>query len=78
MDINLQRVYGAPPRNKGNGIRVLVDRLWPRGMAKTAAPWDEWDRDVAPPGNSGAGLRTIPPNGVRSAFVTARSSMDAQ
>lgn len=50
MDINLQRVYGAPPRNKGDGIRVLVDRLWPRGMAKTAAPWDEWDRDVAPSG----------------------------
>lgn len=48
MDISLQRVYGAPPRKKGGGVRVLVDRLWPRGVAKSSAPWDEWDRDVAP------------------------------
>lgn len=48
MDISLQRVYKAPPRRRGEGVRVLVDRLWPRGVAKSAAPWGEWDRDVAP------------------------------
>ncbi len=47
MDIALQRVYLTTTR-KGSGVRVLVDRLWPRGIAKDAAPWDEWDRDVAP------------------------------
>lgn len=30
------------------GARVLVDRLWPRGIAKAEAPWDEWLKDVAP------------------------------
>lgn len=47
MDIVLQRVYQVPSRKK-NGVRVLVDRLWPRGIAKASAPWDEWDKDVAP------------------------------
>ncbi len=28
--------------------RILVDRLWPRGIAKIAAPWDAWMKDVAP------------------------------
>lgn len=28
--------------------RILVDRLWPRGIAKAAQPWDEWLKDVAP------------------------------
>lgn len=30
------------------GRWVLVDRLWPRGVSKVAAPWDEWCKDVAP------------------------------
>ncbi len=30
--------------------RVLVDRLWPRGVSKAAAPWDTWLKDVAPTG----------------------------
>lgn len=33
---------------KENGDRVLVDRLWPRGIAKTNAPFDSWLKDVAP------------------------------
>lgn len=28
--------------------RVLVDRLWPRGIRKEIAPWDEWAKDIAP------------------------------
>lgn len=30
------------------GVRVLVDRLWPRGVARADAAWDVWERDVAP------------------------------
>lgn len=30
------------------GYRVLVDRLWPRGVRKADAPWDEWLKEVAP------------------------------
>lgn len=33
----------------GSGIyRILVDRLWPRGVAKISAPWDLWMKNVAP------------------------------
>jgi uncharacterized protein YeaO (DUF488 family) len=42
----LKRVY--EPAEPGDGRRVLVDRLWPRGLSKTAAAVDEWLRDVAP------------------------------
>jgi len=40
------RVYDRPGPDAGR--RVLVDRLWPRGMRKDDAPVDEWCRDVAP------------------------------
>lgn len=44
--INLKRVYeGARP---SDGFRVLVDRLWPRGISKEEAHIDEWLRDIAP------------------------------
>ncbi len=43
--IGIGRVY--EPRG-GRAHRVLVDRLWPRGIRREAAPWDEWDRAVAP------------------------------
>ena len=45
--VRLQRVYGAParrPREK----RVLVDRVWPRGVRKEALDHDLWLREVAP------------------------------
>jgi uncharacterized protein YeaO (DUF488 family) len=44
--VELRRVYDHPPA--GGPPRVLVDRLWPRGIAKADAPFDEWDKDVAP------------------------------
>lgn len=44
--IEVRRVY-EPPR-PGDGYRVLVDRLWPRGMGKDQAPLDEWCKQVAP------------------------------
>ena len=44
--IKIKRVYEKPA--KEDGWRVLVDRLWPRGMTKEAAHLDEWMKDVAP------------------------------
>ena len=41
-----KRVYDLP--SKEDGFRVLVDRLWPRGMKKEAAKLDLWLKDVAP------------------------------
>src|SRR6516165_8769624 len=45
-DIRVRRVYdAAEPRD---GTRVLVDRVWPRGLRKDAARLDDWAKDVAP------------------------------
>jgi len=44
--IKLKRIYD--PFSREDGKRVLVDRLWPRGMKKEAAHIDEWLRDIAP------------------------------
>ena len=44
--ISLKRVYDAPASS--DGTRVLVDRLWPRGLTKEEAHVDEWLRDLAP------------------------------
>ncbi len=44
--IRLKRVYD--PVSPDDGKRILVDRLWPRGMKKEAARIDEWLKDVAP------------------------------
>lgn len=44
--IAYRRIYDEPARS--DGLRVLVDRVWPRGMRKEDAHLDEWLRDVAP------------------------------
>jgi len=44
--IRVKRVYD-PPSND-DGIRILVDRLWPRGLSKDAAKVDLWLKDIAP------------------------------
>jgi uncharacterized protein YeaO (DUF488 family) len=44
--IKIKRVYEKPA--KEDGRRVLVDRLWPRGMKKETAHLDAWMKDVAP------------------------------
>ncbi len=46
MTVVLKRVYESASRT--DGTRVLVDRLWPRGIAKANAAVDEWLRDLAP------------------------------
>lgn len=49
-DITIGRIWDSSPSAV---FRVLVDRLWPRGVSKVGAPWDEWVKGVAP----SAGLR---------------------
>ncbi|MCR2819588.1 DUF488 family protein [Microbacterium sp. zg.Y1090] len=44
--IEVKRVYDAA--GPDDGFRVLVDRLWPRGLSKERARIDLWDKDVAP------------------------------
>ena len=46
MAMVVKRVYAVPA--KSDGTRVLVDRLWPRGMTKAAAALDAWLRELAP------------------------------
>lgn len=46
MTVQAKRVYEPPSAE--DGYRVLVDRLWPRGLAKGKARVDEWARDLAP------------------------------
>ncbi|WP_405986645.1 DUF488 domain-containing protein [Streptomyces sp. NBC_00872] len=45
-EVRVRRVYEAP--EPADGTRVLVDRLWPRGLAKEAAVLDEWLKAAAP------------------------------
>ncbi|MFE7646055.1 DUF488 domain-containing protein [Streptomyces phaeoluteigriseus] len=46
MSVRVRRVYDPP--ESGDGVRVLVDRLWPRGLAKDAARVDEWPKALTP------------------------------
>lgn len=46
MSIHLKRAYDPPAPD--DGMRVLVDRLWPRGLLKLAARIDLWEKDIAP------------------------------
>jgi uncharacterized protein YeaO (DUF488 family) len=46
MSLNLKRIYTSP--EKGDGFRILVDRLWPRGFTKEKAAIDLWLKDIAP------------------------------
>jgi uncharacterized protein YeaO (DUF488 family) len=45
-EIRIKRVYDPP--DAGDGVRVLVDRLWPRGLRKEAAALDAWRPELAP------------------------------
>ncbi|QEM08961.1 DUF488 domain-containing protein [Mucilaginibacter rubeus] len=46
MDIKVKRVY--EPYDKTDGVRILVDRLWPRGIKKEDAHIDKWFKEIAP------------------------------
>mgnify|MGYP000790808192 CR=1 FL=1 len=62
--IRIKRVYEEP--NATDGYRVLVDRLWPRGIKKEHLKYDVWEKDITPAAmyrkeleNSEAALRFI-------------------
>jgi uncharacterized protein YeaO (DUF488 family) len=44
--LRIKRVY--EPRERGDGTRILVDRLWPRGLSKQAAAVDRWMKELGP------------------------------
>ena len=46
MPITIKRIYERP--DTSDSIRILVDRLWPRGMSKSTARIDEWSKELAP------------------------------
>lgn len=46
VEVRLKRVYDEP--SAGDGFRVLVDRLWPRGLTKERAAVDLWAKEAAP------------------------------
>lgn len=46
MKLNIKRAYDPPAR--GDGVRILVDRLWPRGIPKEKLKVDLWLKDIAP------------------------------
>jgi uncharacterized protein YeaO (DUF488 family) len=46
MPLRLKRVYEPPAR--ADGLRILAERLWPRGLTKEAAAIDQWMKTVAP------------------------------
>jgi uncharacterized protein YeaO (DUF488 family) len=46
MDIRLKRAYEPPDAT--DGYRVLIDRLWPRGVSRERADLDAWEKDAAP------------------------------
>jgi uncharacterized protein YeaO (DUF488 family) len=45
-NVKLKRAYESPAA--ADGTRVLIDRLWPRGISKKKAALDQWMRDIAP------------------------------
>ena len=46
MDVRLKRAY--EPAKPADGYRVLIDRLWPRGLSRQRAKLDDWDKTLAP------------------------------
>lgn len=46
MTVRIKRIYGDP--EDADGYRILVDRIWPRGVSKERAKLDLWLREVAP------------------------------
>lgn len=46
MNIEIKRIYEEP--NDSDGHRILVDKLWPRGVSKSDAKLDKWWKEIAP------------------------------
>ena len=71
MTVRARRVYEAP--DTADGRRVLVDRLWPRGLAKAAAHIDEWLKAIAPSDELRRWYGHDPPSSRSSTAATATS-----
>jgi uncharacterized protein YeaO (DUF488 family) len=78
MTVAIKRVYEPPSR--GDGTRVLVDRLWPRGVAKDRAAIDEWLRDLAPSHELRRWFHTRPDHwqGFRKKYLKELSQPEAE
>jgi uncharacterized protein YeaO (DUF488 family) len=46
IDVRAKRIYDPPER--GDGYRILIDHVWPRGVSRERARLDEWARELAP------------------------------
>jgi uncharacterized protein YeaO (DUF488 family) len=46
LDVRTKRIY--EPAGPGDGFRVLIDHVWPRGVTRARARLDAWDRELAP------------------------------
>ena len=46
LDLQIKRIYDDPSTD--DGTRILIDRLWPRGVSREKARVDKWDKDLAP------------------------------
>ena len=68
----VKRVYEPPEAS--DGTRVLVDRIWPRGLTKEHASVDVWLKDIARAPASGPGLAMTRTAGVSFTSDTSRSS----
>ena len=71
-EIRLKRAYEKPTPD--DGLRVMVERLWPRGLSKERAAVDLWMKNVAPSPDCAGGSTTTRPNGTSSSSVTGLNS----
>jgi uncharacterized protein YeaO (DUF488 family) len=78
MSIDVKRIYDPPSRS--DGTRVLVDRLWPRGISKQAARLDAWLKDIAPSDELRRSYHAHPERWTefRTRYLEELSSADAQ
>ena len=72
MNLKIKRAYEKP--EKKDGKRILVDRLWPRGLTKEKASIDLWLKDIAPTTELRKWFGMIPTNGKNSKGGITRNS----
>ena len=70
--VQVRRVYDPPEPDDGK--RVLVDRLWPRGLSKERAHLDDWCKEIAPSTKLHSGTAMIPTGTPSSSAAIAPSS----
>ena len=71
MDVRLKRAY--EPAAPADGYRLLIDRLWPRGLSRRRVKLDDWDKQLAPSTSLSSGSATSPAASTSSAAATSRN-----